>query len=108
VAIWLERFLYGELVLAFVLAVVAREATNLDSVRCAPQHGGSALEDNLTTASILLAVIGVVTYLARLIFPNRRRWFHLAFALLLATVAYTVVFTILWAIGVGDSDTPCS
>ena len=106
-AIWLERFLYGELFLAIVLAVVAREAITLDSVRCAPAHGGSALEDNLTGVSVLLAVIGLLTYLARLIFPNRRRWFHLAFALLLATVAGTVVFTTLWASGVADSDSPC-
>ena len=106
-AIWLERFLFGELVLAFVLAVVASEATKGASASCEAANGGNALVDNLTNNSIGLAFIGVVTYLARLIFPNRRRWFHLAFALLLVTVAYTVVFTTLWAIGAGQSDTPC-
>ena len=102
---WLERFLYVELALAFLLFIVEPNVMNSGTVECDAQNGNNTIGELLAWIGIGLAVTGVVTYLARLSFPNHRRWFHLAFVLLLVFVALVLVFLYISALGIGLSDT---
>jgi predicted membrane channel-forming protein YqfA (hemolysin III family) len=56
--------------------------------------------------SILALVgVGIVAYFSRLFFRNRRRWFHLAFVLLLVVCVLEYAYLFVWSVGVGLSDT---
>lgn len=103
-AAWLERFLYVELGLALLLFMA--ESTVLDdgSVQCDQQNGGSLVTGVFFWSCIGLVVAGVVSYLARLGFPNRRRWFHLAFVLLVGAAVGDLIYLVVWALGIALSE----
>lgn len=103
-AVWLERFLYVELGLALLLFIAESAILDSDSLRCDEQNGGSMVTGIFEWSCIGLVIAGVVSYLARLGFPNRCRWFHLAFVLLLAAAVGDLIYLVVWSFGIGMSD----
>ena len=103
-AVWLERFLYVELVLGFALFVIEVKVINCSAIECDIKNGEDKIGGLFAQVVIGLAVTGLVTYFARLSCTNLRRWFHLPFVLLLVAAALSLLFLYLHAMGIGLSD----
>jgi cell division protein FtsW (lipid II flippase) len=100
----IERFLYVELALGLLLFVVQFNVMTSSAVECDIQNGSDTVGSVFAWTGIGLAVTGLVTYLARLSHPDRLKWFHLAFVLLLAVLAIALLSLFVQALGIGLSD----
>jgi hypothetical protein len=94
-----------ELALVVLLFVVGPKFMDGDAVACEMRNGNDRVFNALASIALGLATAGLITYFARLHYPNRRRWFHLPFVLLLVFVAIELVGLWAWALGIGLSDT---
>ena len=98
VAVWLERVIYGTLFASVIAGVIGY--LTIDDLGQCDTRIANALDD----VGLTLVAVGLLTYLSRLMLPNRRRWFQLVFALLIVSAVLELFLTAIWVLGVGLSD----
>jgi hypothetical protein len=97
-AIWLERVIYGTLSASVITGVIGYVTID-DLGQC-----DTRIANALTDTGLALAISGLFAYLSRLMLPNRRRWFHLAFVLLIVIALLELFLFAIWVLGVDLSE----